>query len=397
MSIAQGPAGTFYLTAGISLLFASFGFVLGLFIPYFPVYLEDLMYSPVQIAFIVSLPNLLKVVSTPVLTMLSDRGGRRRFSIALYALFCLLAYVLLAYITGYYLVVLVVAVISIFMAPITPLSDAYAFEAVNNRGLDYGRMRSVGSLAFIVANMFGGWYIGFLPARHLLFFIALAFVVVIVSALSLPSMPSETRGEAKANERSTSNELRQKQLHMVLLGAGLALGSMGALFSFGSLFWLANGLRDTDVGLLWSVGVIAEITVFLLGGRLVKRFGIMPILFIGVSGAIVRWVLFPYANDFLSAFAVQLLHGLNFGMVYLALMTYQSRVVSAARLGTAQGFFQTYTGLFTGLTGIASGWLYEIEPAYAFFAMSVVATVGLLVILLARVDQTKLEVRLRSS
>ncbi|WP_068314644.1 MFS transporter [Polycladidibacter hongkongensis] len=371
------------MSLGISALFSTFIFGIGLFLPYFPVYLEGLQFTPVQIAVLASLPNLVKVVSTPLLTSLSDKSGRRRRSIALYALFCVLSLVALSQTDTYAVVFGIVLVFSFFLAPLQPLSDAYAFEAVNNCGIDYGKPRAVGSGFFIIATMFGGWYIGFGPSVHLLYFIAAAFCLLIWMALALPPMPSEHRREMQQGTVD-GNELKTASLHIMLLATGLVLGSLGALFSFGSIFWLANGLSDSQVGLLWSAGVVAEICVFLVGQRLIKRFGVFQLIIIGSLGALVRWVLFPIADGFWSALALQLLHAFNFGMVFIALMNYLSKSISAARLGTAQGLSQTYIGLFTGLTGVLSGWLYEMSPAYAFYSMALIVLAGVVLLLATR-------------
>lgn len=374
------------LTIGISCLFAAYFFSFGLFLPYFPVYLKELAYTPVQIAVIVAIPNIVRIVATPVMTGISDRAGRRRLSMSIFAVVCALAFLSIAQVETYGVMIVVAVLMSIVLAPLQPLSDAYAYEAVKNRGLDYGRMRSWGSAAFIAATMFGGWYLGVFSAVQLLFFIAGGLVLMAVLAQALPGMPSEDRGKGQASEdgKSSFAELKRWELHLVLFSCGLILGSMAGLFGFGSIFWLSHQISDTNVGVLWSVGVLAEITVFLFGGRFLAKTGPIGFMLIGAIGGTVRWIIFPHAETFWMAFVVQLMHGVNFGMTHLGMMAFLADVVSGQRLGTAQGLSQTYIGLFTGLAGMLTGLLYETSPALAFYAMSAVAAVGLLVLVLFR-------------
>ncbi|MDD7910403.1 MFS transporter [Pseudovibrio exalbescens] len=370
------------LIIGISSLFAAYFFAFGLFLPYFPVYLKDLAFTPVQIALIVAIPNIVRIVATPVMTGISDRAGRRRLSISIFAIVCAVAFGVIANVNTYALMVAVVVVMSIFLAPLQPLSDAYAYEAVKSRGLDYGVMRSWGSAAFIAATMFGGWYLGLFESVQLVYFMVVGLVVMAVLSLQLPGMPSEHRKAAQgaADEGHAKGELQRLELHIVLFAGGLTLGSMAGLFSFGSIFWLSHGISDTNVGLLWSAGVLAEISVFLLGGRLLGRIGPLGFMLIGAIGGILRWIVFPHADTFGSALVVQLMHGVNFGMTHLGMMAFLAEVVSGKRLGTAQGLSQTYIGLFTGVAGITAGWIYEVNPTYAFYAMAVVAAGGSIVL-----------------
>ncbi|WP_310619192.1 MFS transporter [Flexibacterium corallicola] len=379
MASAASSGSSRWLTVGVSLIFASYFFGFGLFLPFFPVFLEQASFTPVQIALFVAIPNIVKVVATPVATALSDRAGRRRHSMAIYGLTCAVAFLSLLFLEGYWSILAVVLLLSVAIAPLQPLSDAYAYEAVKHQGINYGFTRSWGSAAFIGATTFGGWYLGVFSAKGLQFFTAIGFIAMAAVALLSPGMPSENGGEKKISPWKTE-EFKSFGLHSILLAAGLILGSMAALYSFGSLYWIEHGVADDVVGLLWSFGVISEIVVFLLGAALVSRLGSLPLILIGGLAAMVRWVVFPQALEIPHAFALQALHGASFGMVHIGLMAFLADKVPSKTLGSVQGLAGMYIGIVLGGSGLLAGWLYEINPAYAFYAMTVVACAGLLVL-----------------
>ncbi|MGG9999945.1 MFS transporter [Pseudovibrio ascidiaceicola] len=371
----------FWIATGVSGLFAAFNFANAFFLAYFPLFLEDINFTPVQIAFTIALPNIVRIFATPVMTSISDRAGRRRHSMALFSVIALISFWALIYSNDYWVVIGLVIFLSIFYTPIQPLQDAYAYETVSTLGLNYGPMRSWGSIAFVVATLIGGWYLTFGEPAELLFLTVGSLGVLALTSVLLPGMPSESRSSSKESVWA-AEELRDPQFLLVVLSGGLLLGSFSALYAFASIFWLSVGISDAMVGGLWAIGTLAEIGIFVWGSFFMRHLGAWGLMVTGGVASIIRWVLFPYATETWSAVLLQLLHAGSFGMVFLGMVAYTSKLVSSKRLGTAQGLTQTAFGVVMGVSGIASGWLYAIEQAYAFYLMAGICCVGVLTLML---------------
>jgi PPP family 3-phenylpropionic acid transporter len=371
----------FWIATGVSGLFAAFNFANAFFLAYFPLFLEDINFTPVQIAFTIALPNIVRIFATPVMTSISDRAGRRRHSMALFSVIALISFWALIYSNDYWVVIGLVIFLSIFYTPIQPLQDAYAYETVSTLGLNYGPMRSWGSIAFVVATLIGGWYLTFGEPAELLFLTVGSLGVLALTSVLLPGMPSESRSSRKESVWA-AEELRDPQFLLVVLSGGLLLGSFSALYAFASIFWLSVGISDAMVGGLWAIGTLAEIGIFVWGSFFMRHLGAWGLMVTGGVASIIRWVLFPYATETWSAVLLQLLHAGSFGMVFLGMVAYTSKLVSSKRLGTAQGLTQTAFGVVMGVSGIASGWLYAIEQAYAFYLMAGICCVGVLTLML---------------
>ncbi|SFK77559.1 MFS transporter, PPP family, 3-phenylpropionic acid transporter [Pseudovibrio ascidiaceicola] len=371
----------FWIATGVSGLFAAFNFANAFFLAYFPLFLEDINFTPVQIAFTIALPNIVRIFATPVMTSISDRAGRRRHSMALFSVIALISFWALIYSNDYWVVIGLVIFLSIFYTPIQPLQDAYAYETVSTLGLNYGPMRSWGSIAFVVATLIGGWYLTFGEPAELLFLTVGSLGVLALTSVLLPGMPSESRSSSKESVWA-AEELRDPQFLLVVLSGGLLLGSFSALYAFASIFWLSVGISDAMVGGLWAIGTLAEIGIFVWGSFFMRHLGAWGLMVTGGVASIIRWLLFPYATETWSAVLLQLLHAGSFGMVFLGMVAYTSKLVSSKRLGTAQGLTQTAFGVVMGVSGIASGWLYAIEQAYAFYLMAGICCVGVLTLML---------------
>ncbi|WP_208990341.1 MFS transporter [Pseudovibrio brasiliensis] len=370
----------FWIATGVSGLFAAFNFANAFFLAYFPLFLEDINFTPVQIAFVIALPNIVRIFATPVMTSISDRAGRRRHSMALFSVIALISFWVMIYSSDYWVVIGLVIFLSIFYTPIQPLQDAYAYETVHTLGLNYGPMRSWGSIAFVVATLIGGWYLSFGEPAELLFLTVGALGVLALTSVLLPGMPSESRSSTKESIWK-AEELRDPQFLLVVLAGGLLLGSFSALYAFASIFWLSVGISDAMVGGLWALGTLAEIGIFVWGSFFMRHLGAWGLMVTGGVASIIRWLLFPYATETWSAVLLQLLHAGSFGMVFLGLVAYTSKLVSSKRLGTAQGLSQTAFGVVMGVSGIASGWLYEIEQAYAFYLMASICVAGVVTLM----------------
>ncbi len=371
----------FWIATGVSGLFAAFNFANAFFLAYFPLFLEDINFTPVQIASVIALPNITRIFASPVMTSISDRAGRRRHSIALFSVIALISFWVLIYSSDYWTIIVLVVFLSVFYTPIQPLQDAYAYETVSTLGLNYGPMRSWGSIAFVAATLIGGWYLTFGEPAELLFLSVGSLGLLALLAVLLPGMPSESRSSGKESVW-TAEELREPQFLLVVLSGGLLLGSFSALYAFASIFWLSVGISDAMVGGLWAIGTLAEIGIFVWGSFFLRHLGAWGLMVTGGVAGIIRWMLFPYATETWSAVLLQLLHAGSFGMVFLGMVAYTSRLISSKRLGTAQGLTQTALGVVMGLSGIASGWLYAIDPAYAFYLMAGICCVGVLTLML---------------
>ena len=114
--------------------------VLGVWIPYWPLYMNGLGYGPEAIGLVISLSMLVKILGPPVWGGLADRGSRRTVIIASSIGTCLAA--TLFFLEGN-LLILVSAVLLFSFFQNGPLSlvESTTMETVARLGGDYGRVR----------------------------------------------------------------------------------------------------------------------------------------------------------------------------------------------------------------------------------------------------------------
>jgi PPP family 3-phenylpropionic acid transporter len=97
----------------------------------------------------------------------------------------------------------------------------------------------------------------------------------------------------------------------------------------------------------------------------------------GCAGALLRWVLFPFATAPLAAFALQTLHAATFGLSHLGIMMAIGAVAAPGHTARLQAAHQVIGGLMLAAAMAGSGPLFRVSPVLAFSAMSAAAAAAL--------------------
>jgi len=360
----------------LSAFFFALFFVLGVYLPFFPVWLAERGLNEWQIGIVLATPMAMRIVSTPLTAAFADRFAQPRIPLLIYASLCFAFFTMLGLLDGFVAIAMMMGLIAVFWMPLAPLSDAMAFAVARRDGVDYGRMRLWGSIAFILANLGIGWLVARLAGGITLPILVASFAAVAVAAFFLP----RTTTPAPAPEQAWAGRslLRQPLSLAFVLAAGLVQASHAMLYGFGSLHWQSLGLDGTRVGVLWAIGVIAEIVLFSVSGRVVARLGPLGMVALAASAAIVRWSIFPFVSSFAAFLVVQLLHGLTFAAAHLGLIHHVANSVPEHRAGSAQGFAVTVATALMAIATSISGPLYRAFGAEAFFTMAGIGIAALL-------------------
>lgn len=371
-------------TIRVSLFYGAVFLLIGFHLPYFPVWLEWRGLSPGEIGIVLAAPMVVRVVSTPVISFAADRMGDRRLAIVLLSWGTLVGYLLFTVAHGFLAVLAVAVLAAIAWTSIMPVTEAVAMDGVRREGHDYGRMRLWGSLTFIAASFGGGLALQWWGAPSMLWLMITATVCILASAYVLP----RPRGRGRLRKATALPPLRfQTALALVrsplfllfLLAAGLVQGSHGVYYAFGTINWQAQGVSATVIGALWTTGVVAEVLLFMVSGRAVRRFSAVNLICLAALAAVVRWAITAFSPPLWLLFIVQALHGLTFGAAHLGAVHFITDATPPEAAGTAQGVYASLAiGIAMGAALLASGPLYAAFGASAYLVMSAVGGVALI-------------------
>jgi PPP family 3-phenylpropionic acid transporter len=146
----------------------------------------------------------------------------------------------------------------------------------------------------------------------------------------------------------------------------------GALYAFYSIYLVSAGYSRTAVGVLWTLGVLAEIVVFLALPALFHRYSLRQVLLASFGAAALRFVGIGWGIEWIALLVLaQLLHGLTFGAYHAAAVAAVHRLFGGALAVRGQALYASLSYGLGGATGmLLSGWAWSALGPEMTFAIS---------------------------
>ena len=350
--------GLYYLTS-----FA----VLGVYIPYFNLYLARLGFTGLQIG-LLSLILPLSMVLVPALGgMLADRLGRRRVLVIASGVLSLAAFAGMTAVRSFPGAALVIAGYALLRAPALPLVEATAMEVAAGGGPPYGRMRAWGSLAFIVTALVTGPLVGSLGERVALYVILLLLAFQALAAFLLPA--ERPRPDSGGGLSGLGRLLRQPSVLCFLLASILVQAAHGPYYVFYSIHLRDAGYSPRAIGLLWGISVACEIVAMLLMPRILGRYGTLAVLGASAVLAAARFGICAATVAPLAMIVAQALHAATYAAFHVAAVTHTHNLFGETRRASGQAIYVTAAyGIGNVLGMFSSGILYDRTSMRVLFA-----------------------------
>jgi PPP family 3-phenylpropionic acid transporter len=378
---SSGPFRRDLFAPKLALFYAALFVIVGIQMPFFPLWLEAKGLSAHEIGLVLAAPMLVRVFAIPIATREADRRNASKATIAVSTLLAALCSGLLGAVEGFWPILLMWMAVTLAFTPAMPLAEAYALRGLRARGRAYGPVRLWGSAAFIVASLAAGLLLDVIAPLQLIWLIFAAFVGAALVAFALEPLPP---GRRAVSTTPASRILLAPSFLMVIAAAGLVQASHAVYYGFSTLHWSAAGLSGPSIGVLWSLGVAAEIALFALSGRLPPAVGPTLLLIIGAVGALIRWSAMAFDPPAVMLPFLQCLHALSFGATHLGALGFLARATPEHLGATAQGYLAVVNGVLMASATVLAGWLYAGYGARAYAAMAVMAGAGLLCAIMAQ-------------
>ncbi|WP_242634447.1 MFS transporter [Marinobacter salicampi] len=335
--------------------------------PYWSLYLEARGFSYLQIATLMATIQLTKVVAPNLWGWIGDRTGRRVQLVRLGAVAGALCFLGVFLDTGFYGLLLVMLAFTFFWNAILPLYEVITLQGMGRDRERYGRVRLWGSVGFIVSVAGIGWLLDLLPLTTLPWLLLPLFAGIAISTLLIPAetattRPKRVRGSLKAIVADPS------VLAFFAMNILLQV-SHGAYYTFFSIHLEKLGYDKLAIGLLWSLGVFAEIILFIFMHRLLRRFTVRQIALTAVALTLLRWGMIAEVSSVLVLLIIaQCLHAASYGALHAISVHYIHGYFGEQHHGQGQAL---YSGLTFGAGGAVGAWMsgfivdaYGTPPAF---------------------------------
>lgn len=347
---------------------------------FLPLFFADRGLSPEAIGRVLGLAALLRVLAGPGWGNVADRIGKRRPVLCAAGIVAALAALAYLPVTSFLAFLAVASVQGVAAAALSPLVDSLALALARERRLDYGPVRSVGSVAYMLTSAVTGRLLTVAGTASLPWLLALGYAA---SAVLAPLLPEAAVPRATARPLAGLRLFALPAFRLTVAASALIQGAHAAYYGFAPLFWRAQGYSDTLIGLLIAEGIVAEILLFARGRKLVERLGPAGLTACAAAASVVRWSVTAMAPPLPVLAAAQLLHAATFAMQHLSAMLVLTRSVPPERAATAQALHAAFgMGAPTGLMMLLCGWLYARGGGgLTFLAMAACGGAALLLII----------------
>lgn len=342
--------------------------LLGGMYPYWPLYLQNIGLSAERIGLLLAIPMITKVVAPNIWNWLADTTGRRLGVIQMGSLLGLICFAGVIVDQRFWWLALVMATYSFFWNAVLPQHEVITLHYLGDRPERYSRLRLWGSVGFIIAVIGAGALYERLGVKVFPWVGLVLLASIFLSSLFIPKPITEGTRQKRGNLWRAAC---QAPVLAFLLAGILLQVAHGAYYSFFSIYMEELGYTRTMIGLLWSIGVVAEVVIFIVMHSLLLSFGVRAILIASLLLAAVRWMLIgSFADNLWLLVLAQCLHAFTFGTFHAAAIDTIRRLFKPGIQGGGQALYGAISFGIGGAAGSYLAGIYWVEGAPLVFGVA---------------------------
>ncbi|MGZ8262051.1 MAG: MFS transporter [Methylotenera sp.] len=364
----------------LSRFYFTYYFFVGAFVPYWGLYLQAEDFSAADIGILMSLFQISRIFAPNFWGWLADHTGKRAQWIKLTAFLGLCGFTAVFWAHGFFWLFFVMAALSIFTSSTLPLAESLTLAHLATTNGHYSRIRMWGSLGFIAAAVILGFMIDAAGIQSLLWLLLIVQMTLFVLSYTL----SDPKAVAHEHDHySVWQIIKQPNVIALLVGCSLMVTAHGVLYNFYSIYLNEHGYSKGMIGLLWSVGVVCEIGIFMWMPKIMARYSLKAILLTSLALAVLRFSMIGVAVENLMLLLIaQSLHAATFGSFHAASVEVITQFFKGRHQAKGQAIYNSVAyGIGGTIGGLAGGYaLQYLGGQQTFMLAAIFPLIGLAVI-----------------
>jgi PPP family 3-phenylpropionic acid transporter len=361
----------------LSFYFFSYFAAIGVFLPYWTVYLKEIKgFEAAEIGELMAVYMLTKMVAPIIWGSLADSYNNLSVMVRIACVMTLLCFSA-SYASDSYLGIMVVmACFGFFWTAALSPFEALTLNHLGDQTDRYSRIRLWGSIGFVVTVLTLPFLIESQGLPLVLDALVFLFLVIILAAFLVPNknQPIET-----VNTSRIWDVLRKPAVIVLLVACAMNIASHGTYYTFFTIYMNDHGYSEVFIGWMWALGVIGEVVLFASMHLLMKRCSAAQLFVFAMYLTALRWFLLGAFIDSISILIfAQLLHAATFGLYHASAI----HLIHGYFPGRLQARGQAlYSGLSMGfggaIGGLLSGYAWDsIGNEVTFYVSGVVALIA---------------------
>lgn len=367
----------------LSLIYGALFLTMGIYTPYWPLWLESKGLTPSDITLILAASVAAKVAASPFISHYQDRKGTLHRSLPLFAALSLIGFGVYTAMDTFLGLLILAMITAVFLPNMVPITDALSAHLTRSESISYARVRVWGSITFMMAALFVGQALDVMAPENLSWVIMASLVLLTGICCLSPKTPKIA--EEQQAKAPIGRVLAHPNFKSVLFASLMIQTGHAAYYALSSLHWLSLGHSSLSVGLLWAWGIMAEILLFWFLGKRLQNYKARSLLLFTALCALVRWVGTAHDPSLGWLFVLQTFHAITFGLCHLSVQHFITRNIPETETATAHAL---YSSLAMGVGHVVAlsviGLLYEQYGGGAFYFSAALALPAIAAMVLAR-------------
>lgn len=362
--------------------------LLGSSAPFMALYLHHLGFSSARIGELIAIPMLMRCVAPNLWGWLGDYTGRRLAIVRFGAVCTLLAFSLILLDHSYAWLAMVMALYAFFWHAILPQFEVITLAHLQGQTARYSQIRLWGSIGFILAVVVLGRLLEWFSLDLFPHMLLTVMAGIAISSWWVPNAQPAVSSRP-SDEGGFLRQLSRPGVLAFYLSVALMLLSHGPYYTFLTLHLEALGYSRSLIGVLWSVGVVAEVLMFMVMSRVLQRFSVRQVLLASFLLAAVRWLLLgAFAEHLLVLLVAQVMHAATFGSFHAAAIHFVQRSFGPRQQGQGQALYAALSGVGGALGALYSGYSWTaLGPFWTFAIASLAALAAAIMIVTPRKEE----------
>ena len=341
---------------------------LGVLIPYWSLYLKSLGFNSLTIGALIAILPATKLIAPYLCGWLADHTRRSMLIIRVTSILALLSFSLVFISQQLWWLTFAMLLFSFFWNAILPQFEVMTLNHLGNDTHRYSMIRLWGSLGFIVIVVLMGDLLQHYEIDLIPLVVLIAFICISLSSFIVP----EKLNTPHAEHSSIWHVIKQPKVLAFLVVCFLMLCSHGPYYTFYTIYLQEQGYSSYMIGVLWAVGVLAEVIVFLLMHRLLPVFGARKLLIATLLLTTLRWLIIGFfVNDLSMLFLAQLIHAFSFGVFHSVGISLVHEYFTGSHQGRGQAIYaSTSYGAGVAVGSLVSGAVWDQWGASVLFVFA---------------------------
>jgi PPP family 3-phenylpropionic acid transporter len=319
-----------------------------------------------------------KLVAPYICGWLADHTRRSMFIIRATSILALLAFSLVFVSQQLWWLSIAMLLFSFFWNAMLPQFEAMTLNHLGADTHHYSMIRMWGSLGFIVIVVLVGELLQHYDTSLVPLVVLITFIGITMSSVMVP----EKLNTPHAYHAPIWNVIRQPKVMAFLVVCFLMLCSHGPYYTFYTIYLQEQGYSSHITGVLWAVGVLAEVVIFLLMPRLLPVYGPRKLLITTFLLTTLRWLMIGFfVTDLSMLFIAQLFHAFSFGVFHAVSISLIHKYFTGSHQGRGQALYSSISyGAGVAVGSLVSGVLWDYWGAGMLFVFASCCTMAALAI-----------------